>query len=125
MEYVMKFSQFEKAILLPFNQLQKESGEEFLELMVDTIVLRDDGNRELCTLNGWMYSLSRSRHWDKGENIYIMYDGFTVDHLEALYKAVMALDPPVRTLELNVDGMNDLDEPIRRQIIVELNTIDE
>ena len=121
----MKFSLFRKAILSPFEKLQNESGEEFLELMVETIVLEDADSNELEVLNGWEYSLSRSRHWDKEQDNYIMYDGFSDEHLEELLEDIEELDlDPVRII-LNVEGMNDLDEPIHKQIIVELPELDD
>ena len=121
----MKYSLFKKAILSPFDELQNESGEEFLEIMVETIVLEDAGSNELAVLNGWEYNLSRSRHWDKEQENYIMYDGFSDEHLEELLEDIEDMDlDPVRIV-LNIEGMNDLDEPIHKQIIVELPELDD
>jgi len=121
----MKFSLFRKAILAPFDKLQTESGEEFLELMIETIVLEDADSNELEVLNGWEYNLSRSRHWDKEQENYIMYDGLSDEHLEELLEDIENLELyPVRLI-LNVEGMNDLDEPIHKQIIVELPEVDD
>ena len=119
----MKFVNFKKAILAPFEKLQNESGEEFLELMVDTIVLQDENENEINILNGWEYNLSRSRHWDKEEEHYIMYDGLNDKHLEELYNDIMDEDINSTRLILNIDGMTDLDEPIQKQIVVELKDI--
>ena len=121
----MKFSKFRKAVLSPFDRLQNESGEEFLELMVDTIVLEDAGANEICTLNGWEYSLSRSRHWDKEQENYILFDGFSDEHLEELLEAIEDMEVTPARMILNIDGMNDLDEPIHEKIIVELNDLND
>ena len=121
----MKFDLFKKAILSPFDKLQNASGEEFLELMVYTIVLEDADSKELATLNGWEYNLSRSRHWDKEQENHIMYDGFTDEHLESLFSDIDELDLDPSRIVFNIDGMNDLDEPIHQQIIVELLEIDD
>lgn len=116
----MNYSRFKKAVLAPFNKLQNESGEEFLELMVDTIVLYDEDDIELGSFYGWEYNLSRSRHWDKEENIHIMHDGFSDEHLETLYEEIMDMDiTPVKMLMI-IDGMNDLDEPIHEEVVVNL-----
>jgi hypothetical protein len=116
----MNFKQFKSAILSHFDKIQNESGEEFLELLVDTIVLQDEDENEIDTLNGWEYNLSRSRHWDKEEEIYIMYDGFSDEHLEEIFEDILDYEiEPVKII-LNVDGMNDLDEPIHKQVTVEL-----
>ena len=119
----MKFMKFKKAIIAPFDKLQEENGEEFLELIVDTIVLQDAEQNEIKILNGWEYNLSRSRHWDKEEKIYIMYDGFNDEHLEELFEDIMEEEVSVSRIILNIDGMTDLDEPIQTQIVVELNDI--
>ena len=121
----MKYSLFKKAILSPFNKLQSESGEEFLELMVESIVLEDENSNELAVLNGWEYNLSRSRHWDKEQENYIMYDGFSDEHLEELLEDIEEMDLYPAKILLNVEGMNDLDEPIHKQIIVELLELDD
>jgi hypothetical protein len=121
----MKFGQFKKAILSPFDKLQNESGEEFLELMVDTIVLEDADSNELAVMNGWEYNLSRSRHWDKEQENYIMYDGFSDEHLEELLEDIEAEDVDPARMILNIEGMNDLDEPIHKQIVVELLELDD
>jgi hypothetical protein len=121
----MKFINFKQAILSPFDELQNESGEEFLELMVDTIVLQDAEEKETATLNGWEYNLSRSRHWDKEQENYIMYDGFSDEHLQELFDDILEKAANSKRVTLNVEGMTDLDEPIQRQIIVELNDIND
>jgi len=121
----MKFSKFRKAVLCPFDKLQNENGEEFLELMVETIVLEDAGANEICTLNGWEFSLSRSRHWDKEQENYILFDGFSDDHLEDLLETIEDLDVTPARMILNIDGMNDLDEPIHEKIIVELDNLND
>lgn len=121
----MKFTQFKQAILSPFDKIQNESGEEFLELMVDTIVLQDANENEINILNGWEYNLSRSRHWDKEQENYIMYDGFNDEHLEELLEDIMEEELSSTRIILNIEGMTDLDEPIREQIVVELNHIDD
>ncbi len=116
----MKFNQFRNAILAPFTDLQKESGEEFLELMVDTIVCQDENGNKLDVLYGWEFNLSRSRHWDKEEEIYIMYDGFTDEHLGDVFDILIDMDVPPASIVLTIEGMNDLEEPIHKQIKVEL-----
>ncbi len=121
----MKFSQFKEAVLSPFDKLQSESGEEFLELLVETIVLEDANAKELAILNGWEYNLSRSRHWDKEQENYIMYDGFSDDHLEELLVDIEDTKITPARIVLNIEGMNDLDEAIHHKIIVELNELDE
>ena len=121
----MKFSKFKKAVLLPFDKLQYESGEEFLELMVDTIILEDASGTELAVLNGWEYNLSRSRHWDKEQENYIMYDGFSDQHFEDLLDDIEQMDVLPDRIAFNIEGMNDLDEPIHKQIIVELDDLDD
>jgi len=119
----MTFMKFKKAIIIPFDKLQEENGEEFLELIVDTIVLQDAKENEIKILNGWEYNLSRSRHWDKEQENYIMYDGFSDEHLEELFNDIMEKAANATRLILNIDGMTDLDEPIQTQIVVELNDI--
>ncbi|MCF7832318.1 MAG: hypothetical protein K9N05_01925 [Candidatus Marinimicrobia bacterium] len=121
----MNFIQFKKAILSPFDKLQIENGDEFLELMLDTIVLQDVNGNEITVLNGWEYNLSRSRHWDKEQENYIMYDGFNDKHLKELFEDIMKEEINATRLILNVDGMTDLDEPICKQIVVELNDIND
>ena len=115
----MKFTDFKNAILAPFDSLQSESGEEFLELMVDTIDVYGEKDEKLTSLFGWEYSLSRSRHWDKEQENHIMFDGFTDEHLADLYDTILDLETDIDKIVLNVDGMNDLDEPIHKEIIVE------
>ncbi|MFA6619034.1 MAG: hypothetical protein WCT23_08210 [Candidatus Neomarinimicrobiota bacterium] len=115
----MKYSEFKKIILAEFDSLQNESGEEFLELMVDTIDVYNQDNQKITVFYGWEYNLSRSRHWDKEEKHYIMHDGFTQEHLTDLYDALVDLQEDISKIVLNVDGMNDLDEPIHKEIIVE------
>jgi len=121
----MKFINFKQAILSPFDELQNESGEEFLELMVDTIVLHNAEEKEIAILNGWEYNLSRSRHWDKEQENYIMYDGFNDEHLEELFEDILEKVANSTRIILNVEGMTDLDEPIQKQIIVEINDIND
>ncbi|MEA2076798.1 MAG: hypothetical protein U9O95_02130 [Candidatus Marinimicrobia bacterium] len=121
----MKFSKFKEAVLSPFDKLQSESGEEFLELMVETIVLEDDNAKELAVLNGWEYSLSRSRHWDKEQENYIMYDGFSDNHLEELLEDIEETEIIPARIVLNIEGMNDLEEAIHKKIIVELSKIND
>lgn len=121
----MNFGLFKKAILSPYEKLQEASGEEFLELMVDTIVLEDADSNELGVLNGWEYNLSRSRHWDKEQVNYILYDGFTDEHLEDLLEDIEDLDLEPAKIVLNIEGMNDLDEPIHQQIVVELRELND
>lgn len=121
----MKFSHFRKNILSSFDKLQDEGGEEFLELMVDTIVVEDEDSVELAVLNGWEYNLSRSRHWDKEQENYIMYDGLSDEHLEELFDDIQELDAEPARIKMNIEGMNDLDEPIHRQIIAELDKVDD
>ncbi|MCK4813941.1 MAG: hypothetical protein KAT14_08405 [Candidatus Marinimicrobia bacterium] len=121
----MKFKDFEKAIVLPLDKLQEDLGEEFLELMVDTIILRNHENHVLQTLNGYEYNLSRSRHWDKEQENYYMHDGFSDEHLTELYDDIMIKYPLSASIILNLEGMNDLDEPIHQQIDVELDKINE
>ncbi len=116
----MKFKDFEEAIILPLDKLQKSFGEEFLELMVDTIILRDHENNVLQTLDGYEYNLSRSRHWDKEQKNYYMYDGFSDEHLTALYDDIMVKYPLSASITLKLEGMSDLDEPIHQQIDVEI-----
>jgi hypothetical protein len=116
----MKLQQFKDAVLNTVNKLHSENGEEFLEIMVDTIVLRDQKNNEIRILYGLEYHLSRSRHWDKDEKNYILHDGFTDQHLQDLYEDIMDMVPPVAALTINIDGMNDLDEPISEQFDLEL-----
>ncbi|MDZ7822037.1 MAG: hypothetical protein U5N26_09635 [Candidatus Marinimicrobia bacterium] len=73
----------------------------------------------------WKYNLSRSRHWDKQQNNYIFYDGFSHDHLLHFFNDLMELEPVPGRITLNVEGMNDLDEPIHNRIDLELDTTDE
>ncbi len=115
----MKYSDFKNAILAHFNSLQDEGGEEFLELMVDTIDVFDTEGNKINTLFGWEYSLSRSRHWDKEQENHIMFDGFTDEHLTDLYDTLLDSEAEVEKIVMNVDGMNDLDEPIHKEIVVE------
>lgn len=115
----MKYSDFKKVILAEFNLLQNESGEEFLELMVDTIDVYNSENEKIASLYGWEYNLSRSRHWDKEQKNNIMHDGFTQEHLTELYDDLIDLGENISKIVLSVDGMNDLDEPIHKEITLE------
>jgi len=117
----MNYSQFKKAILAPFDKLQNEKGEEFLELMVDTIVLFDENGEEISSLYGWKYNLSRSRHWDREQENHIMHDGFNNEHLEELFEDIMDMERTPAKMLFIVDGMTDLDEPIHQEVEVELN----
>ena len=120
----MKFMKFKKAIIAPLEKLQNESGTEFLELMIDTIVLQDENENEISVLNGWEYNLSRSRHWDKEQEFYIMYDGFSDEHLEELFEDIEEEDEDnIKRIILTIEGMTDLDEPIHEHIVVEFNDI--
>lgn len=115
----MTYADFKDAILAQFDSLQSESGEEFLELMVDTIDIYNKKNNKIASMFGWEYNLSRSRHWDKEQENHIMYDGFTEDHLTDLYNDILDFDDDITKIILSVDGMNDLDEPIHNEIVVE------
>ncbi len=119
----MNFNLFKSAILSYFDKIQSESGEEFLELLVETIVLHDENENEIDTLNGWEYNLSRSRHWDKEQENYIMYDGFTDEHLKEVFEDMSDYEIEPAKLIMNIDGMNDLEEPIHKQLIVELKKL--
>jgi hypothetical protein len=125
MEYRMKLQKFKDAILRTIDKLHNASGDEFLELMLDTVIVRDKDNNEIRTLYGLEYNLSRSRHWDKEEKNYILYDGFTDEHLTTLYEDIMGLEKQAGKLSIFFDGMNDLDEPIREQLDLELSNIHE
>ncbi|RKY56761.1 MAG: hypothetical protein DRP93_00695 [Candidatus Neomarinimicrobiota bacterium] len=120
----MKFIKFKEAILTPLEKIQNESGVEFLELMIDTIVLQDENKNEISVLNGWEYNLSRSRHWDKEQEFYIMYDGLNDEHLKKLYEGIIKEDEnSIKHIIFTIEGMTDLDEPIHEQIVMEFNDI--
>ncbi|MBW6458159.1 MAG: hypothetical protein K0B52_03250 [FCB group bacterium] len=121
----MKLQKFKEAVLRTIDKLHSESGDEFLELMIDTIIIRDQNNDQINTFYGLEYNLSRSRHWDKEEKNYILYDGFTDEHLKTLYQDIMTLHKQPAYVTIFIDGMNDLDEPIREQIDLELSNINE
>lgn len=121
----MKFSQFQKAVLNHINALQEKIGDSFLELMVDTIQIFDMNGNEIKNAHGLEYNLSRSRHWDKKQNIYIFHDSFSDDHLMPLYEDITKLTPQAAKMTLHLEGMNDLDEPIHEQVNVEFENIND
>jgi hypothetical protein len=93
--------------------------------MVDTIILKDRNGLDLDTIYGFEYNLSRSRHWDKEQSVYIMYDGFTDSHLLKLYKALSRFEPRPSFLTVNIEGIDDLDEAIHGTIDMEFEDINE
>ncbi len=121
----MKFSQFSKKVLSRINGLEEQIGDSFLELMVDTIEIFDRDGNPVRTTHGLEYNLSRSRHWDKQQHNYIFYDGFSHDHLLHFFNDLMELEPVPGHITLNIEGMNDLDEPIHNRIDLELDTTNE
>lgn len=121
----MREAAFFNKVLQKVSQLQKECGNAFLELMVDTIILKDSEGREIRTLYGFEYNLARSRHWDKQQQNYIFYDGFTDRHLTKLYNDIIKTIPEPASIHFVIDGMNDLDEAIHGNIDLEFNNIHE
>jgi len=121
----MKFSHFRQAVRRAVNALEEKIGDSFLEIMVDTIEIRDRSGGLVHALYGIEYNLSRSRHWDKEQEHYIFFDGFDDEHLNKLYDDVMDLEPAAAEIIMNIEGMNDLDEPIHDKIKVEMNSIHE
>lgn len=117
----MKESAFCKIILENIDRLQKEYGDTFLELLVDTIILKDIHDREIGIMYGFDYNLARSRHWDKEQKNYIFYDGFNERHLFRLFNDIQKRNPAPARITLLLDGMNDLDEAIHGQIDLELD----
>lgn len=121
----MKPEKFTRMLLQKMDALQKESGDAFLELMVDTIILKDRKGQETGILYGFEYNLTRSRHWDKEQSIYILHDGFTDAHMMNLYKALCRFEPKPYMLTVNIEGIDDLDEAIHGTLEMEFDDIHE
>jgi hypothetical protein len=121
----MKESVFIKTLQNKVRQLRDECGDAFLELMIDTIELKDAQQREITTLYGFEYNLACSRHWDKEQNIHIFYDGFTDKHLSTLYRDICRSETRPAHIHISFDGMNDLDEAIHGNIDLEFDEFHE
>jgi|GEM_PF-987050 len=111
-----------RIIIEKVDELERSSGDEFLEIFVSEIRLSDgDGNR-LDTLAGLEYGLSRSRHWDRTNENTVIHDGIIEEHL---FDALEDLEFPEETenvsLQLLCEGMTDLEEPINYEFEIKIN----
>lgn len=107
-----KYEKYIGTILATIDDVEKQLGEEFLELMITRMTTRDNEGNEIAELDGMEFGLIRSKHWDKEENL-IFHDGIEPDNIsEAIEALDIEEDPEIQMINVVCDGMTDLEEPI-------------
>ncbi len=117
----LDYEQIIQIVTDKIDDLEKSTGEEFLELVITEIRLYDKDDDLLDTLAGLEYGLIRSRHWDKDETL-ILHNGISEENL---FDCLEDLDFPEETddvkLHFSCDGMTDLEEPLSFEFEIKIN----
>jgi hypothetical protein len=117
-----KLKKISEIILARINQAERAMGEEYLELILSAINLMEDGTI-IDQVDGFEFDLMRSKHWTKtpGETL-MFHDGIMA---ESIFEALEVLDIPEDTsnleLQVEVDGLTDLEEPINIEFTVKMD----